>query len=225
MTAIWGVTLAAGVLSLIGLFTRPALLVHALGIWFLIAHRFSYGDVHHSEAAFALFLMSLAFAPSGERLSVDAWRRQRTGRTLAELSPYARWPFALAHLLLALMYFSTGITKLIFGGLRWMNGYTLQIRTLQDALARDIPLGMWLAQHHTMAILLSIGTVAFEVGFWTSLFLPRWKSLYFAAALAFHVGLHLVAGHGFFKQMAVVLILLICYDSPWLRPRLRPAYA
>jgi hypothetical protein len=225
ITALWWLTLAAGVLALLGLFTRPALLAFALGVWFLVAHRFSYGDVHHSEAMFAFFLMSLAFAPVGEQLSIDAWRRRRAGRTPAEMSPLARWPFALAHLLLAMAYFSTGISKLIYGGLRWMNGYTLQGRTLQDALGRDIPLGMWVAQQHTLAILLSIGTVAFEVGFATSLFLPRYRLYFFAAALVFHVGLHLVAGHGFFGHMAVVLILLICYDTPWLRPRVRPAYA
>lgn len=217
ITAIYWLTVAAGVLALVGLFTRPAMLALALGVWFLVAHRFSYGDVHHSEAMFAFFLMSLALAPSGDDLSVDAWRRRRAGRAPAEMSPFARWPFALAHLLLAMVYFSTGITKLIFGGLQWMNGYTLQGRTLMDALGRDIPLGIWFAQQHTLAILLSIGTVIFELGFCLSLFLPRWKTLFFAAALAFHVGLHLVGGHGFFGHMAVVLILLLCYDPPWLR--------
>jgi hypothetical protein len=106
-----------------------------------------------------------------------------------------------------------------------MNGYTLQNRTLQDALSRDIPLGIWVAQQHTLSILLSVGTIIFELGFVASLFLPRWRTAFFAAALAFHVGLHLVGGHGFFGHMTVVLILLICYDTPWLRPqpRLAPA--
>lgn len=225
ITAIWWATKALGVLSLVGLFTRVAMPLFALGSWFLVAHRFSYGDVHHSEAMFALFLMSLALSPCNEDLSLDAWRKRRAGRPAVTTSSLARWPFALAHLLLALVYLSTGLTKLVFGGLRWMNGYTLQNRTLQDALGRDIPLGIWLAQQHTLSILLSIGTVMFEVGFVASLFLPRWRTAFFSAALAFHVGLHLVGGHGFFGHMTVVLILLICYDTPWLRPQPRPAAA
>jgi uncharacterized membrane protein YphA (DoxX/SURF4 family) len=225
ITAIWWLTVAAGVLALVGLWTRPALLALALGVWFLVAHRFSYGDVHHSEAMFAFFLMSLALAPSGDDLSIDAWRRRQAGHPPAEMSPYARWPFALAHLLLAMVYLSTGITKVIFGGLQWVNGYTLQERTLMDALGRDVPLGIWLAQQHTLSILLSVGTVIFELGFCLSLFLPRWKTFFFAAALAFHIGLHLVAGHGFFGHMAVVLILLLCYDPPWLPRRAQPTYA
>ncbi len=75
----------------------------------------------------------------------------------AQMSPLARWPFALAHLLLAMAYLSTGLTKVVFGGLKWMSGDT--------------------------------------------------------------------GGRGFFGHLTVVLILLICYDTPWLRPqpRLAPA--
>lgn len=225
ISVVWWLVVALGLLSLVGLFTRVVMPVFALGTWFLVAHRFSYGDVHHSEAMFAFFLMSLSLSPCNEHLSLDAWRKQRAGRPPEETSPFARWPFALSHLLLAMVYLSTGITKLMFGGLRWMNGYTLQGRTLQDALGRDVPLGIWLAQQHELAILLSIGTIIFELGFSASLFLPRWRTAFFAAALAFHVGLHMVAGHGFFGHMTVVLILLVCYDTPWLRPqpRLAPA--
>jgi hypothetical protein len=225
ITVVWWCIAALGLLSLVGLFTRVVMPLFALGTWLLVAHRFSYGDVHHSEAMFAFFLMSLSLSPCNEDLSLDAWRKRRAGRPAETMSPLARWPFALAHLLLAMVYLSTGLTKMIFGGLRWMNGYTLQNRTLQDALGRDIPLGVWVAQQHHLAVLLSVGTVVFELGFVVSLFLPRWKTVFFAVALAFHVGLHLVGGHGFFGHLAVVLILLICYDAPWLRPqpRLAPA--
>ena len=46
-----------------------------------------------------------------------------------------------------------------------------------------------------------------------------------AAALAFHVGLHLVAGHGFLGHATVVLILLVRYATLWLppQPQLAPA--
>ena len=77
-----------------------------------------------------------------------------------------------------------------------MNGYTLPNRTLQDALGPDIPLGIWFAQQHHLAVLFSIGTVVFEPGFVVSLCLPRWKTAFFAVAFAFHVGLHLVGGRG-----------------------------
>ena len=83
--------------------------------------------------------------------------------------------------------------RVVFGGVRWMNGYSLQNRTLQDALGRDIPLGIWVAQQHTLSVLLSVGTIIFELGFVASLFLPRWRTAFFAAALCEAGGLILFA--------------------------------
>ena len=122
LTAIYWAMGLAGVLALIGLFTRTSLFVLALGAWFFVSHRYSYADVHHPEALFAIFLMLLPFSPAGERLSVDALLRRRRGRPAREATDVAMWPLKLLHLLLAMTYFSTGITKLISGGLAWMNG-------------------------------------------------------------------------------------------------------
>ena len=36
--------------------------------------------------------------------------------------------------------FSTGLTRLVFGGLRWMNGYSLQAYLLADRIRRDLPI-------------------------------------------------------------------------------------
>ena len=46
------------------------------------------------------------------------------------------WPLKLAHVVLAMTYFSTGITKLLAGGLAWMNGYTLQTYVFIDGINR-----------------------------------------------------------------------------------------
>ena len=63
-----------------GFFTRTSLFVLALGIWIFVSHGYSYADVHHPQALFAIFLMVLPFSPSGDRLSVDALiRRRRAG--------------------------------------------------------------------------------------------------------------------------------------------------
>jgi len=46
LTIIYWVAMTAGVLALIGLGTRPALLVYALCYGFFVSHAYSYGDVH-----------------------------------------------------------------------------------------------------------------------------------------------------------------------------------
>lgn len=222
LTAIYWLTAVAGVAALIGLFTRTALFILALGTWFFVSHAYSYGDVHHPQAIFAIFLMTLPFAPAGAALSVDALRRHRRDGRAGGMEPprseLAMWPLKLLHVLLAATYFSTGITKLLSGGLQWMNGYTLQNHIFSDAINRDIALGIWLAQQHELCILLAIGTILFELFFFVSILLPRTAPLFFVSGILFHVGLLVTSGHPFFEHMLMNVLLLLFLDPerfPW----------
>jgi hypothetical protein len=224
-TALYWLTMLAGITALVGLFTRTSLFVLALGTWILIAHKYSYYDVHHQEALFAIFLMLLAFAPSGESLSIDAVIRRGRGRqatpsaTGPEIVETAMWPLKLAHVLLAMTYFSTGFAKVLSGGLAWMNGYTLQSYTFQDAIVRKIPLGIWLAQQHELAVALSVFTILFEVFFFVSLILPRTAPLFFITGVFFHIGLFATGGYPFFPHVLLLLLLLVFLDPEWWRPK------
>ena len=240
LTAIYYVALAAGLLAAIGLGTRYSLLVYGLCYGFFVSHAYSYGDVHHREIPYFLFILALAFSPAGQRLSVDAlisrFRARRAGRPEvdASQSDLAMWPLRFLHVILAMTYFSTGITKLLVGGLQWMNGYTLQYAIFRNAISRAAyaPLGLWMAHQHTVCILVSIGTILFETFFFVSLFLPRVAPLFFAGGIVFHLMLWLTSGHPFFEHMLLNATLLICYDpvrfdALWQRItsllRLRPA--
>ncbi len=221
-TALYWVTIVAGVTALVGWFTRTSLFVFALGTWIFVAHLFSYGDRHHTEALFCIFLMLLALAPSGERLSVDALirRRRRPGRDAPEVSPMSHlaiWPLKVVHVMLAMTYFSAGMSKLLHSGLRWLNGYTLQGHTFGDALERGHPVGIWLAQQHGLAVALSVFTILLELFFFVSLFLPRLAPLFFLGALAFQVGLYVTAGYDFFQHMVLLTLLLFFLYPAWWR--------
>lgn len=229
-TKFYWVVVAFGVLALIGLFTRMSLFFFALGIWILVAHYYSYGDRHHTQAVFCMFLMALAFAPSGRTLSVDwlvrRWRARRAGKALVEpeMVDTAMWPLKFGHLLLALTYMETGVSKLVFGGLRWMNGYTLQGHTFTDAIARNLPIGVWLAQQHTLAIFLSVFTIAFESLFFLSLFFPRIAPFFFIAGIFFQIGLYFTGGHPFFQHITLLFILLITLTPEYWRVRVSRAW-
>ncbi|MGN6391569.1 MAG: HTTM domain-containing protein [Gemmatimonadales bacterium] len=214
----WVVWLA-GCAALIGLWTRAALFVLALGEWILVSHAYSYGDVHHNQALFSIFLLALAFSPAGESLSVDALlRRRRAGArapTGEPVSDMAMWPLKLAHVLLALTYFETGISKILAGGLRWMNGYTLQISVMSDAIPGNLPVGIWLAQHHRLCIVLSVFTILFETLYFLSLFLPRVAPFFFFGGILFHINLYLTGGHPFFPHIVMNAMLLVFLDSRW----------
>ena len=216
-TALHWLLVITGILALVGLFTRPSVFVFALLSMFFVAHEYSYGDRHHTEALWTIFIMCMAFSPSGARLSVDALVRRRAGIAEPDTTDSAMWPLKFAHVLLALTYFSTGASKLIAGGLTWMNGYTLQWYTFGDAMRRGYPFGIWLAQQHHLAIVLSIFTVFFELFFFVSLLVPRAAPLFFLNAILFHIGLYFAAGHDFFQHIALNLTLLVCLTPWWWR--------
>ncbi len=96
-----------------------------------------------------------------------------------------------------------------------MNGYTLRAFTFADAINRDFPLGIWLAQQHTLAILLSIFTVLFETFFFVSLILPWTAPLFFITGLFFQIGLFVTGGHDFFQHMVLLVLLLFLLAPRW----------
>ena len=164
MCAVVYATAVLGVLALIGLFSRFSLFGYALGNMILVTHSYSYGDKHHPEALYLLTLMLIALAPCGRALSVDAWWRTRRGEVQAwgpaVQSTLCTWPIVTAQLCLCMAYVFAGLCKLKMGGLEWFNGYTMQTYLLQDGVLHDRPLGVWLAQYHWPAVILSIGAVA-----------------------------------------------------------------
>jgi hypothetical protein len=218
-TVLYWMTFVAGIAALVGFFTRASVFVFALGTWIFIAHGYSYGDRHHPEAVFVVFLMLLAFSPSGESFSLDALIRRRRGgaekQTKEGRTDTAMWPLKLAHVLLAMTYFSTGLTKMVFGGLQWLNGYTLQAYTFVDAINREIPLGIWLGQQHTLALGLSFFTVLFELFFFLSLIFTRAAPFIFIVGIFFQLGLYFTAGHPFFQHIVLLILLLLFVTPQW----------
>jgi hypothetical protein len=108
---------------------------------------------------------------------------------------------------------------LVVGGPRWLNGYTLQNHTFIDAVNRDIPLGIWLAQQHTLAIVLSVFTILLETFFFVSLLLPWTAPFIFVAAFFFQLGLLLTAGHVFNEHMVLLVLLFLFIRPQWWQTR------
>ena len=130
------------------------------------------------------------------------------------------WPLKLLHVLLALTYFSTGISKVISGGFAWMNGYTLQNYIFSDAVTRNIPLGIWVAEHYTLCVLLAVFTLLFEVFYFVSIIVPRAAPLIFIGGIFFHIGLYATSGHPFFQHIVMNALLLLFLDREWFPARL-----
>jgi uncharacterized membrane protein YphA (DoxX/SURF4 family) len=212
-TGLAWVTYAAGIATLFGLCTRPSAFLFALGNWILVAHQYSYGEDHHTEALLCIFLMLLALSPSGDSLSIDALLRRRYRLANERAYPAAKvetafWPLRLMQVLLAWTYFSTGLTKLMVGGLEWINGHTLQQYMFADAIRSGRPLGLWVAQQHTLCLLLSIFTILFEVFFFLVLLIQSAVYYFLIAGVIFHIGIYVMMGAPFFQHIFLYAVFI-----------------
>jgi hypothetical protein len=214
------VTIACGLLGMVGLMTNVSLLVFTMGNLLLNAFVYSFGEFHHTEGIMMLTLLILCLSPCGRVFSVDSvvvdFIRRRIGRRkddtpiLARMSVYARWPGLLVAWLYGLIYLSAAAAKISRGGLDWMNGYTLQFNLLDSGVRSVTPLGVWLGQQHHLLILLSWVVIVFESTFWIVPLVPRLTWVYVPLGISLHLGILLAMGPDFYEFFALYAAII-----PW----------
>lgn len=216
--AAWLLAIVTGILALVGLFTRPALLGFAATNTLLQAHLFSYGSVHHRQAILMIALWVLAFAPSGAAYSLDSLRRRtrfslaglrgKPGPPAGDLHELATWPLRLIQWVFVLVYLSAGLSKLSIGGLQWLNGHTLSYYLVQDGWRHGSALGLWIAGFPALTSGLAVLTVAFELTFALAVLVPRLAWVYVLVGLGIHTGIYLTQRAPFFQFMVVYVVFI-----------------
>lgn len=212
MQALQLISIIAGVLTLIGLFTRISSVIFAIGVGFIQLWVYSHGDIHHPEAAMVIALVVLALSPCGKVLSVDAWLGKRLSfqDQLVATSMEAKWPVLLMQWFFGLMYLSAFYAKLAISNFTWANGYTLQYYLAQDGLRWNSLMGLWMSQFHWLSYLGQWVILAFQSTFFISLLVPKLKWLYVPAGMAMHIGIYLMFKAPFFQWIALYLVFV-----PW----------
>jgi hypothetical protein len=120
--------------SFFGIFTRVSLFI--FGIFSLYATGFSasLGVFDHVNCLVSQVVLVLAFIPGSTNLSVDRlvqhYFKYRKGDNFMFYQALWRrkepvWGMRLMLILLASIYFAAGVSKIRFGGLRWLDGNTL----------------------------------------------------------------------------------------------------
>ena len=206
-------TVLAGILALIGLYTRPSLLAFAAGNALLIAHGYSYGEYHHPDAAMVLALAILSVSACGRAWSIDSLRSRIASAAYSmrfvpsgeapPASEEARWPLRLVQWLLVLVYLSAGMSKLAIGGWDWINGYTLAFYMAEDGLRWGLDLGLMLAGHPHLLSVLSVFALAFELSFALAIVFPRLTWPYVLAGIGLHVGIDVLQHARFFQYIVL----------------------
>jgi hypothetical protein len=213
---LYGALLAVGVVAAVAM---------SLGFWTRVATGATFAvvgynlflsttHVHSNRAYLVIVLATLAVAPCGRELSVDAWLRERRGEP--PLDPIApAWPLWLLRFEAAVVYGASGVSKLVdpdwFGGtVTWHR--VVQVRDRLDAS----PLPGWAVSlladrsFHTVGAKLIVITELFiAIGLW-------WRATRYAAvwvAVCFHVAIEVSASVQVFSYLAIAALVIWAVPS------------
>ena len=194
----------AAIIGLLGLYARAVAVLCALGYAYAIGQMYSYTSVHHGDALLLLALVLCALSPTDAVLALRPPWRALVAAPLAPAATAPGWPILFIRVQIALTYWLAGYAKLVVGGVGWADGATLQYYLL----LRGQPLGWWVAQSPELCLLLSVGSLVWELVFPLVLFWPRTAWVLVPAAVAFHLGSQTLLGLGFYHFLPFLLLFI-----------------
>jgi hypothetical protein len=182
----------------------------ALGLLWTLSYRNSWGMVFHTENLVVLHVFALACAPAA-----DAWTLGRAQRARATSVGDAGhgWAIKLLAALTCATYLLAGIAKLRLAGLHWIDGDQLRNQIAIDNLRKALlggataPLAASLIGHPAGLVVLSILTLAVELGAPLALLGRGVARMWSSAAWGFHVGVILAMNVWFPYPLSLVAFL------------------
>jgi hypothetical protein len=169
-----------------------------------------------------LALFTLAFSRCG-----DCWTLlPSVKRKAADLAGDYTWPIRLIQLFIVQIYFFSGYSKVFYSGWRWASPWNMRNWMLYFSEADQTrvfhSLGAWIAVRPVVCGIIGVGTLLFELGFFTVLFSKMARRLLVPLAVAFHLGILLSMNLVFLNVPQ--LLVFANWDSPvgWIQNRLKP---
>ena len=144
--------LVGAICVLVGLATRPSLVVTTVAMCLLVGFKEAFAKSwHHSFTPLLVAGLAFMFAPAGRRLAIDALLRRRLGRPRPPDAP--AWPVLLVQFAAALLFFNAVYWKFFRAGYHWALSDSLRHHILAQfdwAGHERTPLADYLV-HHELA--------------------------------------------------------------------------
>jgi hypothetical protein len=175
-------TIAASFFFAFGKWTKPAIIVIMIGMFYLKGVRDSFsGDVHHREVPIFALLVLFLISKCDRVFGIDARRKG--------LPPIERWesswPLRAMQIYILMFYFWALVAKLRISGLHWFEGgglvqEMLIARALRDGIAANgdvvnLSLAWDLAQRPDLVFFFGVCVFVFELLVPLLLFAKSWK--------------------------------------------------
>ena len=197
------VGIAAVLTCVYGKYRRAGFLVGWGCLLFLAALHSSAGKIMHNEVLLLLASAPLLFAPGGARV----WDRRE--------SVASGWPPRLSLTIVALVYFLTGLKKVVSSGWEWVASDNLEWvlyagaqseKSVLPALAVAIA-GTWLPP------LIAGVSLALELGAPLLLWGRRTRYVFAAGIVGMHLGIGLLIGLDYSAWALTVIALVFPWDN------------
>ncbi len=229
--ALMPVLIAACLFFAVGKWTKPAIIVIILCIFYMKGVRDSFsGDVHHREIPIFALLILFLFSKCDRMFGVDARKKN-----LPPIEDWeASWPLRAMQIYIAMFYFWALMAKIRLSGLDWFTGggriqEVLISRALRDGLTPtgevvNLSLGWELAQLPGLVWFFGVLVFAFELFFPLILFIRDWrlKLLALLGASTFHLANYMLMNVQFFLYPFVfVTFFNMMVFHRWLTDKLR----
>jgi predicted DCC family thiol-disulfide oxidoreductase YuxK len=226
METVWKIALF---FACIGFFTRlSAFIGFAFGLY-LLGLANCWGKTGHGDAMVTLLICVFAIARSGDGWSIDALiraaKRRDTRPPDQMLSGEYTWPVRCGQLVLSMVFFNAGCTKLIRSGLAWVTSDNMAILLIQHHFS-SAPLTDWglkLAQYPLLCKIMAGGSLATELSFPLAL-VSKWaRRIIVPACFMMQIGIGLFMGI-FFTQFMVCYLFFVPWAKVgrWIRNRNSP---
>lgn len=215
MQIVWRMAL---MFSCIGLFTRiNTAISFAFGLY-LSGVPGSFGRSHHTEHVLIFSFLIMAFSRCGDAWSVDALIRKRRAGAVQKppaMSGEYTWPVRMIWVVISLMYFAAGFSKLRRSGFEWINSdnmsYFLTRAHYHTSMAD--PLTSWgLSIGHGVMLprLLAASGMTLELALPIALFSRQARCVLVPSVAAMQFGIAVLMGPTFYELIFCQLLWV-----PW----------
>jgi len=211
-TALYASTLLAFISMTIGLLS--GLSVALALITSLVQVSWNYLPLSGADAALKAILFCLVWADCGSVWSVDAWLARRKGDAAAGRATYVIAPLRLVRFQVALIYFNTGLWKLM--NPYWRDGTAVHY-VLESNVYHRFPFDLPVSA--AVVTVMTYGTLIWELSFAGLILFAPTRRIALAIGILLHVGMLLTIEIGPFH-----LVMLASYLA-FLDPHAVPALA
>lgn len=208
---------AALLLSCLGLFTRFATAIAALGALYLLGLPFNFGKVYHLASIIIFTSTILAFSRCGDGFSLDALIRRKRGLAPPAPSGEYRWPVRMVWVLMSILFFNAGMAKAIRGPFwTWIFSENMAVLMTQRHYMNQNALpplnwGLFIAKHPILYCTFAGSSILAEMFCFLALFVRYpWRLILPLTLLSMQLGIGLLMRVWFTPYMVVYLFWI-----PW----------